>query len=108
MFQLLGQYAFRKTSKIQLAGGLHYHCRSSRYYLLSDRLIILASTYAAKFKGGVISLAADHQASTALSIGALAGYSLGDYKGVADWNLIDLFEHPVSFVQTGNIHIFGY
>lgn len=97
-----GNYSFFKKSKLTLAGGLHYIAGSGTYYLLSDRLSDLESSYRVKLQAVELSLNADYLAGSAIMISANVGYSISRYKGTADWNLIDVFKHPVSFVQRSN------
>jgi hypothetical protein len=102
LFKAGGNYRLLKGDKFTLAGGLHYISRSGVYYLLSDQINDLESSYRVRLKGGELSLSAGFQASSAIEISADIGYSVSSYNGTADWNLIDVFKHPVSFAQTAN------
>lgn len=97
-----GNYSFFKFNKLTLAGGLHYIERFGTYYLLSDYLSDLESSYHVKMKGCEISFNADYLAGSAVMISANVGYFISNYKGTADWNLIDVFKHPVSFIQASH------
>lgn len=62
----------------------------------------LNSTYQANWTGPIIGIEADFRLSNQLSLHGMVNYKQLKYKATADWNLIDSFEHPVSFRHTAN------
>ena len=57
----------------------------------------LASSYDAQWQGPWIGVDASIETGSNLSLIASAEYHLADYSAKANWNLRDVFDHPVSF-----------
>ncbi|QJD98231.1 omptin family outer membrane protease [Mucilaginibacter robiniae] len=62
----------------------------------------LRSIYQTQWKGGLIGLSAVYQIFSKVNVRGILRYSQLKYHASADWNLIDAFQHPVSFEQHAN------
>lgn len=90
---------FLRRQKIKLGAGLAYRNTLQNFVILSPELTTLRSTYTARWRGPDLSIEAIYNISRSISVGADFSYSPIRYKAEANWNLIDIFEHPLSFEQ---------
>lgn len=93
---------------LQLTLYLNYSFLSDTYYLrdsFSDRAT-LNSHYKTYWHGPGSSLEARYTIGRQVSTVVLINYSIFNYSAEADWNLVDSFSHPVSFLHKARG--FGY
>jgi hypothetical protein len=62
----------------------------------------LNSTYIANWKSADIGISGSYALTTRLSVVGAISYGLNKFKSEADWNLIEIFRHPISFKQHAN------
>lgn len=79
-----------------------YSINKQDLHILNSKFDNLNSTYNSVWSGPGIGLEADISASKSSSFNFLLKYSLLKFKGEANWNLIEEFQHPVSFVDRAN------
>lgn len=93
----------RLNNRISVMPTLAYFRTRETFYLLSDEQQALNSTYQVKMRGADIAVAGTIHWPQLYATLAM-GYQLVKYSAVADWNLITIFQHPVSFEQSANGH----
>lgn len=89
-------YGKQFGQKLEIAMALGYGHRLQKLYLInySENL---NSTYQPNWKGWLASLSLDWQVKANLHVRFLGQYDQFNYRATANWNLIEDFEHPVSF-----------
>lgn len=93
---------FFSRERYRLKAGLFYTSSTQSYYLLNPNLEDLKSTYKAKWYGPKLSIGADYNCAKKWTLNGGLAYCLVKYKAEADWNLIPVLMHPVSFRQKAN------
>lgn len=83
---------------------LGYRWRAQRLLLLYEA--DLESTYRADWRGPLVQLSVGYR-HRHLAYRAAASYGQLRYRAVADWNLIDAFEHPRSFEHQAKGYFLG-
>ncbi len=91
-------YHFFKTADFDISVGAGYDFTKQLYYLTNDNDPLLNSTYETKWKGPNLSLNGLYMYQFfSIGTGITSRYLMYDAK--ANWNLIESFQHPVSFVH---------
>lgn len=99
-FRLAAGYGFPAGQKLRLWPQIGYGITSQRLYLLGDASQSGSapdSRYRTDWKGWLAGLDMEWALCPRLSIIPSLYYHQQQYDATADWNLIDLFRHPVSF-----------
>lgn len=93
-----------QTRKIQLLPSIGYSSNYQNYYLLGNvgDFAQVNSSYKTNWKGTYLKLKVRFQLIGPLCIAASATYNQIKYNAAADWNLIENFQHPVSFRDNAN------
>jgi hypothetical protein len=88
-----------KLRKSTFGVSITYDSNNQQFSILNQDFKNLNSTYAVNWKGvkagPVVTIALNKRLGLMLA----GQYYLIDYKSIANWNLIEIFRHPVSFVQ---------
>lgn len=88
------------SSRVSITPSLLYSLTKQKFYLESHEMQALRSTYQATMQGMEVSVEGTVQLSKIIYSSLTLSYHFVNYKAEADWNLIDIFKHPVSFSQT--------
>jgi hypothetical protein len=88
------------STKVTITPSLFYYLTKQKLYILSNLMEELRSTYRANMKGIEISIEGNIQLNKIIYSSLTISHHFVDYKAEADWNLIDVFKHPLSFSQT--------
>lgn len=99
-FKIEATYIFLHWDRFNLRAGTAYKNMVQSFSLLSPELTDLQSSYRARWKGPGFSLYGNYWINNHLSVGGNIAYLLISYRAEANWNLIDVFMHPLSFAQT--------
>lgn len=91
------------NNRISVMPTVEYFRTREKFYLLSNEQQALNSTYQVKMQGADIAIAGTVNCPQ-LYATLVMGYQLIRYSAVADWNLITIFQHPVSFDQSAKGH----
>ena len=93
------EYRIAVTPRLTLTPFAGYALQEQSLYLLSAETSAgpLHSTYATTYSGVTLGLRARIQCTGAFSLEPSLIYDAVNYKGRADWNLINTFRHPLSF-----------
>jgi hypothetical protein len=94
-------YSFLQKHPIQLKAGLGYEQYWQRFYMLSKSIPDLNTTYDARWNSGYASISGNLNLKKFYSE-IFFTYHLLKYKGDGNWNLVEKFQHPLSFRQTAN------
>jgi Protochlamydia outer membrane protein len=108
VFRIGAAAIFLQRAKFSLGAGISYKDTRQNFVILSPELTDLQSTYTARWRGPAFSLEGNYLINRSLSVGANIAYTSISYRGEADWNLIDIFMHPLSFAQTAKGHGMDY
>jgi hypothetical protein len=108
VFRIGARAIFLQRTKFSMGAGIAYKNTRQHFVMLSPELTDLQSTYTARWRGPVFSLDGNYVINRFLSVGANMAYTLISYRGEANWNLIDIFMHPLSFAQTSKGHGMDY
>lgn len=95
-------YSFIRTTKMNASAGLAYVSHNQTFYLLGTSFDGLNSTYTPTSQGAEVSIDLTYHLFKTILIDGSIGYSSIKYKAHANWNLIDVFQHPISFRQESN------
>ena len=93
-------YRLTPGESFVVQAGLGYSAAKELFYLLNENDPELQTTYLAKWNGPAIALHANWISPWRFQLGAAADYHLFQYQAEANWNTIENFQHPVSFLQT--------
>lgn len=93
---------FLKINATDFLAGVNYLDNSQDFYILSPDENELRSTYKTKMSGIQLGLMTDTKLTSNLSAFLSFGFTSVTYRAKADWNLRDVFKHPLSFLQTSN------
>lgn len=85
------------STKITITPSVFYYLTKQKFYILSNELQKLRSTYNANMKGVEVSVEGNLQLNKIIYSSLTFSYHFVNYKAEADWNLIDIFKHPLSF-----------
>ncbi|MGY0408456.1 MAG: hypothetical protein ACWIPJ_08900 [Polaribacter sp.] len=88
------------STKINITPSLSYCSTKQKFYILSKEMQELRSIYQANIQGIEISVEGKMQLSKIIYSSLTLSYQFVNYKAEADWNLIDIFKHPLSFSHT--------
>jgi len=88
------------ADKITITPSLFYSSTDQKYYLLSNEIENLRSTYRVDMKGVELSVESKIRFNKSLFSSLTINYNFVNYEAKADWNLIDIFQHPLSFSHT--------
>lgn len=103
-FRMYGGYNFLQSPRMRMAVFAGY-AENREFLLLLDHAEYvlgqrnLRSTYNTSWKGISGGLSCFYKVVAWLDVGAELQYSQMNYNASADWNLIDAFQHPISFKQ---------
>ncbi|WP_291906642.1 omptin family outer membrane protease [Chitinophaga sp. CB10] len=105
--RLFGGFHFLQREKLDLGGFAGYVQRREELLLLNHAAAQpgqknLRSTYNTRWSGVTGGVAGAYHFSKRLHIAAELQYSQLRFHAAADWNLVDAFQHPVSFRQQAN------
>lgn len=92
----------------KLGAGLHYLNSSRKFTLLSPDLEDLNSSYNLDLEGFQFSLNPIYKINNLFKLNALISYSRLSYRANANWNLIEIFQHPISFIHVSNADMKEY
>tara|TARA_R110002050_G_scaffold24083_3_gene64257 strand:+ start:9695 stop:10579 length:885 start_codon:yes stop_codon:yes gene_type:complete len=93
--------------KIQIIPSINYFLTKQRYYILSQEIQDLRSIYQANIQGSEIAIETNLNLHQAIYSSLTLSYHYVNYRAEADWNLIDSFEHPLSFSHDSKGFGFG-
>ncbi len=79
--------------------GAAYSGTKELFYLLNDADPDLRTSYLARWKGPGLSVKASYNFRK-INLGSKFDYYFFKYNAEANWNTIDNFQHPISFIQT--------
>jgi len=84
-------------NKIIITPSLFYYLTRRKFYILSDEIQDLRSIYQFVMNGAELSLEGYIRFNKILFSSLTLGYHFIKYEAMADWNLINIFQHPLSF-----------
>lgn len=102
IFRLGAKSMFFQKQKVSFGGGIGYRSTLQIFHILSSEHADLRSTYRARWKGPEISVNGEYEFSNVFSITTEFYYIFFRYDAEANWNLIEVFEHPLSFTHDAN------
>lgn len=102
IFNVDGQYLLYEGSAFNFSTGISFGSIIQNFYVLNQHYDNLNSRYKGMWKTANIAIAARYQFFKKMSLTGFLSYGVVSYKAQADWNLIEIFEHPVSFKQKAN------
>lgn len=102
------KYALLYEWPFQLDAGAGYSDTKELFYLLNDNDPDLKTTYQARWKGPGLSFNARWFSPWRFSIGSGFDYHFLKYNAEANWNTIEDFQHPVSFIQIADAWGWNY
>lgn len=88
--------------KIKVCPSVFYYQQNQKFYLLSSEEENLRSNYATTMQGVEFSLVSHIELGRYLYTSITINHRFVNYKAEADWNLIDIFQHPLSFSHISN------
>jgi len=91
-----------KSKVVGFFTALNYLYNGQDFNILSPEEKELRSTYKTKMHGIHLALETDTQLSNTVSVLFSFACAYSSYRAEADWNLRDIFKHPISFLQTSN------
>jgi hypothetical protein len=100
--RLYGGYNIFQRTKIRVAAFAGYTENKEFLFLLDHGQKNLRCTYNTGWDGVAGGVSGLFQLTSWFSVTSELQYSQMNYNAVADWNLIDAFQHPVSFRQQAN------
>jgi len=97
-------YCVIQTKRVRLLPSVGYSANNESYYLLGNvgDFAQVNSNYKTGWKGGFIKLQVQVELAGSLSLSVTPTYYQVKYNATADWNLIEDFQHPVSFRDNAN------
>lgn len=98
-------YRFFKNNNFAATGGVGLDFTKELFYLTNDNDPLLQSTYNAQWNGPNATLKGLYQPGI-FNIGAGFTYRYLIYNAKANWNLVESFQHPVSFTHEAKGHGF--
>ncbi|MBB5394157.1 hypothetical protein [Mucilaginibacter sp. AK015] len=97
-------YVLINKSRFTLNGYAGYNVSTQSLYILdrTGNISDLNSTYKASWKGPFVRAIGSLTISSKLNVNAGLQYNQANYSAAADWNLIQTFQHPVSYRHAAN------
>lgn len=92
-------FPIRLSTKIMITPTILYYLTKQQFYILNNEMPDLKSTYQTEMGGAEISIKTKASLNKALHTTVILSYHIVNYNAEADWNLIDVFKHPLSFSQ---------
>lgn len=83
----------------KLSTSIGYLHRAQTLFLTKNNIPELNTSYKTKWTGSTISVNISVPFAHKFSVGTNISYYLYKYNSVANWNINDLFKHPISFKQ---------
>lgn len=102
LLEIGAAYNMITLKRMEIDVGLSYYTKGQHFYILNSDLQGLKSTYNTKMNGGQISLRNNIHVANNFDLQVLVGYGRLKYNSTANWNLIEVFAHPVSFKDGAN------
>ncbi|MFT4095092.1 MAG: hypothetical protein QM640_15780 [Niabella sp.] len=99
-FNIALSYYFLDKERLKLNAGAGYNSTRELFYLLDDEMPELRTTYRTDWKGLLLFFESVVQPVEKVRIGLEMAYQPVKYRSVANWNLQEAFEHPVSFTHS--------
>lgn len=99
-----GNFYFLCKGNLKFKSGISYVSTTQNFQILNADFGNLNSTYSAKWQSARLLAGGSYKVIERLSVWGSLSYSLIKYSSKANWNLIEIFRHPVSFEQ----HATGY
>jgi hypothetical protein len=94
-------YALVRNRRYKVIPSLGYRDLRQNLFLLNDESDgsdnTLNTTYDTKWRGPYVKLDMQISFSKSFSINYITSYHQVEYEATADWNLIESFQHPISF-----------
>lgn len=87
------------SNKLIITPTIFYYLSKQQFYILADQMKDLKSIYQADMHGMKISIDANIRLGKIIYSSLTLSYQIVDYKAKANWNLIEIFKHPLSFSQ---------
>ena len=97
-----GMYHLSQKRKVDIALGADYETTTQLYYITNSTVPDLKSTYETKWKGLWLRASVNYNILPRLGAYINMGYGINKYEGRGNWNTIDAFQHPLSFLQQAN------
>ncbi len=101
-------YHFFRKNDFTATGGVGLDFTKELFYLTNDNDPLLQSTYEAQWNGPNATLKGLYQPKGIFNIGAGLTYRYLIYDAKANWNLVETFQHPVSFTHDAKGHGLDY
>lgn len=95
-------YSIFESNNLKACIGAGYSLSKELYYLLTTKNPALNSTYKTTWSGPLITAEGTYFASEHISVSAHITYNYLLYKATANWNLVEQFRQPESFVHHAN------
>jgi hypothetical protein len=97
-------YMVFKNKTLSISPYIGYGINYQSYYLLGSNgnFSNLNTSYKTQWRGPFLELSSALQIINRLKVAAYISYSQVNYSATADWNLIETFQHPVSFRDSAN------
>ncbi len=97
-------YKLIENAKFNLSANAGYGISTQSLYILdrTGNFPDLNSTYKANWKGPFIRASSTFGISNKFSLSTAITYNQVNHNAIADWNLIQTFQHPVSYRHTAN------
>lgn len=93
-------FPVRISNRTLLTPAILYYLTKQKFYLLNNEIEGLKSTYQTVISGAEISVKTNVFLNKFINTSLYLSYHIVNYNAEADWNLIQIFKHPVSFSQT--------
>jgi outer membrane protease len=106
-YQLYTGYQFVYIKRFKLAVFAGYNSSKEHLFLLQHSENVagyknLRSTYQTNWRGGLAGLSAAYQVMPRVDLRGVLSYRQLKYHAQADWNMVDAFQHPLSFEHCAN------
>ncbi|WP_158799313.1 hypothetical protein [Pedobacter sp. L105] len=98
-------FYFISKADFSLKTAFYYVSSVQNFYILNSDFDNLNSTYKAKWRSAQLSVENSYHLTPNLSILGTISYGLLKYNSKANWNLIEIFKHPISFEQHANGYV---
>jgi len=101
-FRIGCAYNIIASARFKLNTELFFANSLQNFNILDLNYQNLNSTYKANWKSADIGVSGSYALTKRLSVLGAMSYGLNKYNSEADWNLIEIFRHPISFKQHAN------
>lgn len=95
------------SDKINITPSLSYYLTKQKFYLLNPKMQDLRSSYQVDMQGIEISAKGNIYLNKIIHFSLAVSYRFVDYQAEANWNLRDIFQHPLSFSHDAEGSGFG-